>query len=51
MNYTGGAAASSCASVQTTGQYTVKIGVYNEAGELIQSMPVSHYSQVINGSA
>ncbi len=49
MSYTGGAAASSCASVQTTGQYTVKIDEYNEAGELIQSMPVSQYSQVISG--
>jgi hypothetical protein len=26
----------------------VKIGVYNEAGELIQSLPVSQYSQSIN---
>jgi flagellar hook assembly protein FlgD len=32
----------------TTGQYTVKIGIYNEAGELVESLPVNQYSQAIN---
>ena len=47
-NYTGGAV-SSCVSPQTTGQYTVKIDIYNEAGELVAALPVSQYSQAING--
>jgi|GEM_PF-562228 len=37
-----------CADTLTSGQYTIKIGVYNEAGELIQSLPVSQFSQAIN---
>jgi uncharacterized repeat protein (TIGR01451 family) len=48
MNDTGSGPLTSCADTQTTGQYTVQIGVYNEAGELIQSLPVSIYSQAIN---
>jgi uncharacterized repeat protein (TIGR01451 family) len=48
-SYTGGALVSSCVSSQTTGQYTVKIDIYNEAGELVAALPVSQYSQVING--
>src|SRR5208283_4651723 len=37
-----------CVNVLTTGQYTVKIGLYNSAGELIMSLPVSQYSQAIS---
>jgi hypothetical protein len=48
MNFTGSGPVTSCADTQTTGQYTVQIGVYNEAGELIQSLPASIYSQAIN---
>jgi len=36
-----------CADTRTIGDYTVKIGVYNEAGELIASLPVSQFSQSI----
>ena len=46
-NYVGGTA-SACVTTQTTGQYTVKIGIYNEAGELVESLPVNQYSQAIN---
>jgi flagellar hook assembly protein FlgD len=47
--YTGQTAPLNASAVVTvTGDYTVKIGVYNEAGELIQSLPVSQYSQSIN---
>ncbi len=46
-NYTGGMA-SACVTTLTTGQYMVKIGIYNEAGELVESLPVSQYSQAIN---
>ena len=46
-SFTGGSA-TACVNVLTTGQYTVKIGVYNEAGELVESLPVSQYSQAIN---
>jgi flagellar hook assembly protein FlgD len=48
-NYTGGAVVTSCVGMQTTGQYTVKIDVYNGAGELVAALPVSQYSQVISG--
>jgi uncharacterized repeat protein (TIGR01451 family) len=46
-NYVGGTA-SACVTTVTTGQYTVKIGIYNEAGELVESLPVNQYSQAIN---
>jgi uncharacterized repeat protein (TIGR01451 family) len=46
-SYVGGTA-SACVTTQTSGQYTVKIGIYNEAGELVESLPVSQYSQSIN---
>ncbi len=48
-NYTGAAAPiTACANTLTTGQYTVKVGLYNSAGELVVSLPVSQYSQAIN---
>jgi uncharacterized repeat protein (TIGR01451 family) len=47
VTYLGGTA-SGCVTTQTIGQYTVKVGVYNEAGELVESLPVSQYSQAIN---
>jgi flagellar hook assembly protein FlgD len=46
-SYVGGTA-NACVTTQTIGQYTVKVGVYNEAGELVESLPVSQYSQAIN---
>ena len=46
-NYEGGTA-STCVTTQIIGQYSVKIGIYNEAGELVESLPVSQYSQAIN---
>jgi flagellar hook assembly protein FlgD len=46
-SYVGGTA-SACVTTQTIGQYSVKIGIYNEAGELVESLPVSQYSQAIN---
>jgi uncharacterized repeat protein (TIGR01451 family) len=46
-SYVGGTA-NACVTTQTIGQYTVKIGVYNEAGELVESLPVNQYSQAIN---
>ncbi len=36
------------AVVVVTGNYTVKIGVYNEAGELIYALPVEHFSQSVD---
>ena len=35
-------------SVAVTGQYTVKVGVYNEAGELVKEILVHQYSQPID---
>jgi uncharacterized repeat protein (TIGR01451 family) len=43
-----GGTASACVTTQTIGQYTVKIGIYNEAGELVASLPVSQYSKGIH---
>jgi flagellar hook assembly protein FlgD len=43
-----GGTANACVTTQTIGQYTVKVGVYNEAGELVESLPVNQYSQAIN---
>jgi flagellar hook assembly protein FlgD len=33
------------AALTVQGNYTVRIGVYNEAGELVYSVPVTHYSE------
>jgi hypothetical protein len=38
---------SSSTTVTTTGTYTVKVGIYNEAGELIESLWTKKYSQPI----
>jgi uncharacterized repeat protein (TIGR01451 family) len=38
----------SCANVTVTGNYTVRIGVYNEAGELVKQILIQQYSQPIN---
>ncbi len=35
-------------TVTVNGNYTVEIGVYNEAGELVYSMPASQYSQSVD---
>ena len=37
----------SCAALTVQGNYTVRIGVFNEAGELVYSFPVTHYSEAI----
>ncbi len=47
LSYTGGAPVSSCVSIPVSGQFTVKIGVYNEAGEIVMEFPVAQYSQPI----
>ncbi len=47
LSFTGGAPVSSCVSIPVVGQYTVKIGVYNEAGEIVMEFPVVQYSQPI----
>jgi hypothetical protein len=47
LSFTGGAPVSSCVSIPVVGQYTVKIGVYNEAGELVMEFPIAQYSQPI----
>jgi sugar lactone lactonase YvrE/flagellar hook assembly protein FlgD len=38
----------SSVTVQTSGQYTVNVGVYNEAGELIDQIQVVQLSQSVN---
>ncbi len=45
LNYPGSSPLSSCATLMVTGSYTVKIGVYNEAGELVKTILVTQYSQ------
>ena len=40
LSFTGGVPVSSCVSIPVVGQYTVKIGVYNEAGEIVMEFPV-----------
>ncbi len=45
LNYPGISPLSSCATLMVTGSYTVKIGVYNEAGELVKTLLVTQYSQ------
>ncbi|HJT24202.1 MAG TPA: hypothetical protein VJ873_06470, partial [bacterium] len=35
-------------TVEVTGSYTVRVGVYNEAGELIKSLQVMQLSQAVN---
>ena len=39
------AAERACAALTMQGNYTVRIRVYNEAGELVYSFPVTHYSE------
>ncbi len=45
LTYPGISPLSSCATLMVTGSYTVKIGVYNEAGELVKTLLVTQYSQ------
>ncbi len=45
LSYPGSSSLSSCATLMVTGSYTVKIGVYNEAGELVKTILVTQYSQ------
>ena len=50
LTYTGLASPlSSSTTVTTTGSYTVKVGIYNESGELIESLWTKKYSQPIYG--
>jgi len=46
-SYSGGPAATASVNVTVIGQFTVRIGVYNEAGELIKVILVQQYSQPI----
>lgn len=39
---------SAAATVQVTGSYTIRVGVYNEAGELIKSLQVFQTSNAVN---
>jgi hypothetical protein len=49
LTYTGLAApVSTSVNVTVTGDYTVLIGVYNEAGELVKQVAIAHYSQPVN---
>jgi uncharacterized repeat protein (TIGR01451 family) len=49
LSYTGlGAPLSTSVSVTVTGQFTVKIGVYNEAGELVKEILLQQFSQPLN---
>ena len=48
LAFTGGAPLSSAVTVQVTGDYTVRVGVYNEAGELVKIIFTKKYSQPIN---
>jgi len=43
-----GAPVTATASVRVTGEFTVRIGVYNEAGEVVKQFPVEHFSQPID---
>jgi flagellar hook assembly protein FlgD len=42
-----GLPASSCVTVPVIGEFTVTIGVYNEAGELVKTILIAKYSQPI----
>ncbi|HUO58921.1 MAG TPA: isopeptide-forming domain-containing fimbrial protein, partial [bacterium] len=46
--WSGGGPVSSGVTVTITGQYTVRIGVYNEAGELVKTVLVKDFSQPID---
>ncbi len=43
--YPGSTPKSACATLMVAGNYTVKIGVYNEAGELVKELLLAQYSQ------
>jgi hypothetical protein len=45
MTYAGSGPVTSCAPTTVTGQFKISIGVYNEAGELVYSLPTQEYSQ------
>ncbi len=44
-SYPGSLSKSACATLMVMGNYTVRIGVYNEAGELVKTLLVTEYSQ------
>ncbi len=46
--YAGGGPVTAMANVTVAGNYTVKVGVYNEAGELIETLQVTQLSQSVN---
>ncbi|HEY5039691.1 MAG TPA: hypothetical protein VIJ93_11515, partial [bacterium] len=49
LTYQGlGAPVSTSVSTVVTGQYTIKIGVYNEAGEMVKEVLIEQLSQAIN---
>ena len=47
LSYAGGAPVSSCVSVPVIGQFTVQVGVYNEAGELVKEILVTQFSNPV----
>jgi len=47
MTYAQGGPVTASASVQVTGQYTVKVGVYNEAGELVKTILITQFSEPV----
>jgi flagellar hook assembly protein FlgD len=47
MSYEGGGPVTRRAPVTVTGNYTVKIGVYNSAGELVKEILVGQYTQPV----
>ncbi|HTC20492.1 MAG TPA: hypothetical protein VK859_06580, partial [bacterium] len=51
LTYSGGAPVTASASVLVTGQYTVRIGVYNSAGELVDTILTEQLSQPIENFA
>jgi uncharacterized repeat protein (TIGR01451 family) len=48
LTYTGGAPVSTNVNVTITGDFTVRIGVYNEAGEMVKQILVQQFSQPID---
>jgi flagellar hook assembly protein FlgD len=49
MNYTGAAAPlTSSVPVTVIGNYTVKIDVYNEAGEVVKTLTIQNFTQPVN---
>jgi uncharacterized repeat protein (TIGR01451 family) len=48
VSTTNGPSSSTHVDVQVTGEYTVRVGVYNEAGELVKTLLVTEFSEPID---